>query len=432
MVIEMKGKYYTMKDVQKMIVIQSVIDKKRTGKEASEVLNISERQIWRLVKKAKDKGVDNLTHGNCNRVPKNKISDDIINKVVELKKSHNYEDANFRHFTELLNERENIKISYSTVYNILKKHGFVSKNKHRDRIIHRRRKRKEHEGDLVQVDGTPFAWFGDNKMYSIHGFIDDATGKILGLYMMKNECLLGYLETLRYMLKHYGIPKILYPDKYSVFFPTSKQKISIEEELEGKKNPTTQFMNIVSTLGINMFPASTSQAKGRIERLWKTLQDRLITEFRINNITTPEQANEFFTKFIPKYNKKFAVKPASNISHFSKVPDYINLDLLLCAKLQRVIDNSGSFTINGQRFQIINNKILPNVKVDIYISKKRDITVIHNNIEYKVICGLDVPSKYSTLTAKQLYKENNTKVVEFATNMLTYDSKINEPLLTSS
>lgn len=428
----MKGKYYTMKDVQKMIVIQSVIDKKRTGKEASEVLNVTERQIWRLVKKAKEKGIDNLTHGNCNKIPKNKVSEDIVNKVVELKKSHEYEDANFRHFTELLNERENIKLSYSTVYNILKKHGFVSKNKHRDKIIHRRRKRKEHEGDLVQVDGTPFAWFENGEMYSIHGFIDDATGKILGLYMMKNECLLGYLETLRYMLKHYGVPKILYPDKHSVFFPTIKQKISIEEELEGKKNPTTQFMNIVSTLGINMFPASTSQAKGRIERLWKTLQDRLITEFRINNITTPEQANEFFTKFIPKYNKKFAVKPASDISHFSKVPDYINLDLLLCAKLQRVIDNSGSFTINGQRFQIINNKILPNVKVDIYISKKRGITVIHDNVEYKVICGLDVPSKYSTLTAKQLYKENNAKVVEFATNMLTYDSKINEPLLTSS
>lgn len=428
----MKGKYYTMKDVQKMIVIQSVIDKKRTGKDASEVLNISERQVWRLVKKAKEKGIDELTHGNCNRVAKNKTPDEIVNKVVELKKSHNYENANFRHFTELLAERENIKLSYSTVYNIMKQHGFVSKNKHKDKIVHRRRRRKEHEGELVQADGTPYAWFEDGKMYSIHGFIDDATGKVLGLYMMKNECLLGYLEALRYMLKHFGIPKNLYPDKYSVFFPTAKQKVSIEEQLEGKKIPTTQFMNIVSTLGINMFPASTSQAKGRIERLWKTLQDRLITEFRINNITTPEQANEFFTKFIPKYNQKFAVEAANEVSHFSKVPDYINLDLLLSIKLQRVIDNAGSFTINGQKFQIINNKILPNVKVDIYISKKRGITVIHDNSEYKVICGSDVPNKYSSITASQLYKENNAKIVDFAMRMLAYDSKVNEPILISS
>ena len=421
-----------MKEVNRMIVIQSIIDNKRTGKEASEVLNLSERQIWRLVKKAKDKGIDNLKHGNCNKIPKNKVTDDIINKIVELKKSYNYEDANIMHFTELLGERENISLSYSTVYNILKKKGIISKNKHKDRKTHRRRKRKEHEGELVQADGTPFDWFGDGKLYSVHGYIDDATGKVLGLYMMKNECLLGYLETLRYMLKHNGVPKILYPDKYSVFFPTKKQTVTIEEQLEGKKTPTTQFMRIITTLGIKMFPASTSQAKGRIERLWKTLQDRLVTEFRINNITTPDEANKFFEKYIPSYNKKFAIKPASEKSYFSKVPDYINLDLLLCAKLTSVIDNAGSFTIQGQRFQIINNKILPNSKVDIYMSKKKGIIVLHGNTEYNVLCGEDVPSKYSTKTAKQLYQENNKKVVEFATNMLSYDNKVNEPLLTSS
>ena len=191
-------------------------------------------------------------------------------------------------------------------------------------------------------------------------------------------------------------------------------------------------MRIITTLGIKMFPASTSQAKGRIERLWKTLQDRLVTEFRINNIKTPDEANKFFEKYIPSYNKKFAIKPASEKSYFSKVPDYINLDLLLCAKLTRVIDNAGSFTIQGQRFQIINNKILPNSKVDIYMSKKKGIIVLHGNTEYNVLCGEDVPSKYSTKTAKQLYQENNKKVVEFATNMLSYDNKVNEPLLTSS
>lgn len=428
----MKGNVYTMTEVKKMIVIQSVIDNKRTGKEASKALNISERQVWRLVKKAKEGGIDKIRHGNYNKVPKNKVPDDIINKVIELKKSYKYELANFKHFTELLKEKEGINLSYSSVYNILKKNGFDSKNSHKERKTHRRRKRKEHEGDLVQADGTPYDWFEDGRMHSIHGFIDDATGKILGLYMMDNECLLGYLESLRYMLKNYGIPKVIYPDKYSVFFPTKKQKLTTEEELEGKTEPTTQFMNIITTLGIIMYPASTSQAKGRIERLWRTLQDRLITEFRINNIKTIDQANEFFKTFIPKYNKKFAVPASSDISHFSKVPDYINLDLLLCAKLTRVIDNAGSFTIQGKRFQIIDNKILPNVKVNIYMSKTKGIIVIHDNTEYKVICGNDVPSKYSTITAQKLYQENNDNVVEFVTNMLTYDSKINEPLLTSS
>ena len=135
-----------MDEVKKMIVIQSVIDNKRTGKEASVALNLSERQIWRLVKKVKEGGIDKIKHGNYSRIPKNKISEDIVNKIIELKKSYEYELANFKHFTELLEERENIKLSYSTVYNILKKNGFTSKNNHKERRTHRRRKRKEHEG----------------------------------------------------------------------------------------------------------------------------------------------------------------------------------------------------------------------------------------------------------------------------------------------
>ena len=432
MVIKMKGTNYSMEEVKKITVVQTVVDGKRTGKEASELLGLSERQIWRLVKKVKENGISGIKHGNCNKEPKNKIPEEVVTKIIELKKKYEYEDANFNHFRDLLEEKENIKISYSCLYNILKRNGFVSKNKHKDRIIHRRRKRKSHEGDLVQADGTPFAWFEDGIMYSVHGFIDDATGKVLGLYMTKNECLLGYLEALRYMLNNFGIPKVIYPDKYSVFFPTSKQTVSIEEQLQGKETPTTQFMDIVSTLGIHMYPASTSQAKGRIERLWRTLQDRLITEFRINNIKTPEQANAFFAKYIPKYNKQFAVQAEEKETHFSKVPDYIVLDTLLSIKLQRVIDNSGTFTINGQRFQILNNKILPNVKVNIYINKKNGITVIHNDIRYKVICGNDVPSYYSTHTMNELYRQNNEKVVEFALSLLTFDNKINEPILTSS
>lgn len=428
----MKGSCYSMKEVKKLTVIQTVIDGKRTAKEASEVLELSERQIWRLVKKIKEGGLDGIKHGNCKRTPKNKIESEVVDKIIQLKKSHNYEDANFRHFRDLLEERENIKISYSCLYNIMSKNGFVSKNKHKDRVVHRRRRRKEHEGDLVQADGTPFAWFEDGILYSIHGFIDDATGKVLGLYMTKNECLLGYLEALRYMLKKFGIPKVIYPDKYSVFFPTKKQKLSIEEQLEGKDTPTTQFMRIVSFLGVQMFPASTSQAKGRIERLWRTLQDRLITEFRIHNIKTPEQANLFFKTYIPKYNTQFAIKPENEENHFSKVPDYIDLDLLLSIKFQRKIDNSGSFTIQSQRFQIINNKILPNVKVDIYINQKNGITVIHNDVRYKVICGNDVPSRYSTHTMNSLYRENNEKLVDFALSMLSFDNKKNEPILVGS
>ena len=122
------------------------------------------------------------------------------NKIIQLKLSPLYRDTNFTHFQELLQENENISISYTSVYRILTSAGIKSKKKHKERKIHRRRKRKEFEGDLVQADGTPFDWFQDGHMYSLHGFIDDATSKVLGLYMCEHECLLGYLEATRQML----------------------------------------------------------------------------------------------------------------------------------------------------------------------------------------------------------------------------------------
>ena len=162
--------------------------------------------------------------------------------------------------------------------------------------------------------------------------------------MCKNECLLGYLEVLRQTLENFGIPISLYPDKYSVFFPPKKvdDHITIEEQLNGRQKGITQFGRIVEELGIEMFPASSPQAKGRIERLWETLQSRLVTEFRINHITTMEQANDFFKDYIEKYNTKFSVKANNSQSVFLKLPKRYNLDELLCVRFERVIDNAGA------------------------------------------------------------------------------------------
>lgn len=131
--------------------------------------------------------------------------------------------------------------------------------------------------------------------------------------MCKNECLLGYLEVLRQTIENYGIPISLYPDKYSVFFPPKKvnDHITVEEQLNGREKGITQFGRIVEELGITMFPTSSPQAKGRIERLWETLQSRLVTEFRINKITNMEQANKFLINYIEKYNSRFSVEPIS-------------------------------------------------------------------------------------------------------------------------
>ena len=181
-----------------------------------------------------------------------------------------------------------------------------------------------------------------------------------------------------------------------------------------------------------MFAASTSQAKGRIERLWNTFQDRLITEFKINKIETITEANEFLKSYIKKYNKRFAVKAKNEESNFVPVPSYIDLDLLLAIKITRKIDSSGSFTIKNKKFQILNNNIMPKSTINIYISKKIGIIAEHNNTKYKVICSDNLPSKYSSISMNEFYKEHYQDLYSFALSLLTYDAKEKEPLLVTS
>lgn len=239
---------------------------------------------------------------------------------------------------------------------------------------------------MLQADGTPFDWFGNGEKYSLHGFIDDATGKITGLYMCKNECLLGYLEVLRQTLENYGIPISLYPDKYSVFFPPKKvnDHITIEEQLNGREKGITQFGRIVEELGIEMFAASSPQAKGRIERLWETLQSRLTTEFRINHITTIEEANKFLESYIEKYNLQFSVSARRTKSVYLKLPKRYDLDELLCVRFERTIDNAGVFSINNSKFQIMDRSLPPKTKVQVYLSQKIGMRVKSNNKVYDV------------------------------------------------
>lgn len=373
-------------EIKRATLIEACINGQCTVKQVADALGLSERRVKQIKKEVKENGVKSISHGNRGRKPKNTIPNDTRKKILELRSSYEYELSNFKHFQELLKERENIDISYSALYNILHNAGIKSPKKHRKSKLHHRRKRKESEGMMLQADGTPFDWFDNGDKYSLHGFIDDATGKITGLYMCKNECLLGYLEVLRQTLENFGIPISLYPDKYSVFFPPKKvnDHITIEEQLNGREKGITQFGRIVEELGISMFAASSPQAKGRVERLWETLQSRLVTEFRINKIKTIEDANRFFPEYIKKYNSKFAVDPINKKTMFLKLPKKYNLDELLCVRFERIIDNAGVFSINNSKFQIMDKRLPPKTKIQIYLSEKFGMIVKSNNKVYDV------------------------------------------------
>lgn len=420
------------KEIKKYTVIQNVISGLYTVPHAAKLLDLSDRQIQRLKKEVLLKGPEGVIHKSKGRKSNHYINELTVKRIVELKHSYPYEKANITHFKELLQENEGINLSYSCIYSHLKQKGISSPRKHKKVKLHHMRKRKAYFGELIQTDGTPYDWFEIGKRYSIHGYIDDATGIPLALYMCESECLLGYLEITRQMLTNYGIPMSIYSDRFSVFFPPTSAKLTIEEELAGIDKPKTQFSQILDELAVNLIPASSSQAKGRIERLWNTLQDRLITEFRIHNIKTIEQANEFFPNFIIAYGKKFGVKPEKEESRFIQLPKYVNLDILLATKFTRVIDNAGCFSFYNKKFQVIADYIPPKTKLNILISKKIGIKAEYLGKYYDVITCEDLPTNNSSKDLNKVFKEKEINNIIFATYLLSQDAKQIHPLLVSS
>jgi len=376
----------TEQELRKFNLINYAIDGKCTVKQVAEALSLTERRVKQLKKEMKLKGAAAVIHGNRGKKPAHAISNELSETIISLKQNYEYEVSNFKHFKELIEEHNGIKVSYSALHSTLSKAKIKSPKKHKKSKLHPRRKRKESAGIMLQADGTPHAWFGGNEKYSLHGFIDDATGMITGLYMCKYECLLGYLEVTRQTLCNFGIPLTLYPDKYSVFFPakSAEHVLTVQEQLTGEMKSVTQFGRIMKELGINMFAASSSQAKGRIERLWDTLQSRLVTEFRVHKITTVEQANDFLPKYIKKYNAQFAVLPENPKSAFIPFPIKSSLNELLCVKILRSIDNSGGFSLNNCKFQVNTKDIPPRARVTILISQKIGIKVLYKDVKYSV------------------------------------------------
>jgi len=388
------------KTLVKLTVIQGAAEGRYTVKEAARKLSLSERRIKQLKKAFREQGVGAVIHGNSARHPANYTDEHMREHIISLKKSVLYEQANFTHFKELLAERENIQVSYTTLSNILKEAGITSKRKHRtEGRRYRIRGRRAAFGEMLQADATSYDWFGSGQRCALHGFIDDATGKITGLYFCQNECLMGYLEVLRQTLTKYGVPGELYADKAGIFVVHAKKQEhwTVEEMLAGRPLDKTQFGSIVEErLGITMLSAHTPQAKGRIERLWGTLQDRLPVWFKLEGVTGIEQANRSIRRFISSFNSKFAVEPSKQESAFVPLDASDDLDTLLTARYERTTDNCGCFSFHHFMFQIDSQKPLAKKKIVFLFSQKIKFTAFYENTYYPVTClGLKAHKRIS-------------------------------------
>jgi transposase len=333
------------------VVIRRVLSGKLSVEEAAALLGLSERQVWRLRRRFEESGAVGLWHRNRGKTPPNKIAEAVRERIVALARSR-YEGLNDSHLAELLAEREGIRISRRSLQRVLRAAGIKSPRKHRAPRYRSRRERRPAEGMLVLVDASPHRWFGaDRPKASLLAAIDDATGQVLGGIFREEEDAAGYFALLGQLLSGYGVPLAVYSDRHGIFWRSGRERESREEELSGNREPT-QLGRAFGELEIELILANSPQAKGRVERLFGTFQDRLVSELRLASITTIAGANAFLPTYLPRHNARFAVAPADPTPAWRPLPTRQSVDAVCCFKYARLVAADSTVRLDGVVLQL--------------------------------------------------------------------------------
>ncbi len=384
----MKEVKLRMNEKEKYEVIKELVDHKRNKNRASKKLNISRRQVNRLIIKYKEKGKAGFVHGNRTKKPVNALNNSISKDIITLYKNKYY-DFNFNHFKEFLESKENIKVSYKFIYKILTNEGILSpkarkktkreyakrklleekkinlnmKQEQIESIIsheisleeaHPRLEKPKYFGEIIEQDGSIHKWFGEIKT-CLHLAIDKATSTIVGAYFDKQETLNGYYHVFYQILTNYGIPYKFFTDNRTVF---NYIKLNPDKRTSDK-DVLTQYGYACKQLGVDLETSSVSQAKGLIERTNGTFQGRLIQELRLNGITTIKEANKYLIEvFVPNFNKRFALDYKKFESVFEKSPSKETINYTLAILTPRKIDNGNAIKYYGKYYHpYLNNSI---------------------------------------------------------------------------
>ncbi len=381
-------------------VINRFIDKSISRQQAASLLGLSTRQITRLKKGVLTSGAESLIHKNTGRKPAHAVTDETKEAVLKIYSRPELSRANFLHFKDILLADFGIALSYSALSSILKNAGFESPKKKKIRHRTHRRTRKPHPGQLIQIDATPYEWFGGNTKYALHGAIDDATGNVVGLFLTQNECLYGYLETMRQCCVDFGVPQTIYSDNHTIFRSPKTGKLTMDELIAGKTVHLTQFGRSMHELGIDLIFAKTPQAKGRIERLWVTLQSRLPVEFAKRGITTVADANRFLEEeYKELFNQRFSVEPEAE-SIFVPLAEGMDIDTILCVKHKRKTDAAGTFSFKNRCFQILDEGfpiINARREIEVLLNPRYGIRIAYGGRIYETIRYLKPQNKNASI-----------------------------------
>jgi transposase len=334
----------TTKEQNRLQTLNGVLEKHWPMREAAKVMGVSERQGWRILAAYRKEGAAALAHGNRGRTPANTIPQALCQQVVTLARER-YCGVNHSHLVELLEERDGITLSRSTLRRLLIRAGMPSPRRGRSPRHRYRRQRMPQEGMLLQIDGSHHRWLEDRgPQLTLFLAIDDATGTVPYALFREREDTLGYFDLLKVIINRCGIPLGVYTDRHSIFH--------VERGPNKGNVPFTQFGRALRELGITHVRANSPEAKGRVERANGTFQDRLVSELRLSGASNIAEANLVLRDFLPCFNRRFGVPAAQPGRAYRPVSLGMNIDGILCVKERRRVARDNTVQYRQRTLQL--------------------------------------------------------------------------------
>lgn len=346
--------FYISKQKTKEHYIRLFCAGKITQRKCASLIGCSNTSVVAMKKRYLLKGHSAFINGHTGHKSNNRIDDVQRERIVALYQTQ-WKGMPIKGFCEMLQKYHGIKISYQCVLKILREHTILPpRTWHLKPNEHKPRKERERAGELVQMDASLHDWFMNGHYVTLHGGIDDATHAVTGLYFCENECRLGYNEVLRQTWQRYGLPSAYYIDRHSSFVKSSRIKDKTRQErLEYSKNEHTHFVDLCASLDIEVILALSPQGKGRIERLWQTLQGKLPFIFRFLKIDTLDKANGFILSWLDEFNERFTIPAQNKNAAWRSLPDRFDYHYALSVKFTCKTDAYGVFTFHGTDFELL-------------------------------------------------------------------------------
>jgi transposase len=380
----------SVREIEKLKIIADVIEKRISRRKAAIRLNLSSRQIRRLIKRFKAEGASGLINKHRNSVSNRKLSDEVKTKVLSLYKEK-YPDFGPTFFCEKLFELHRITLSKETARKWLIEEGSLQR-KRKIKVRRQLRERKPCFGEMLQLDGSHHDWFeGRRGKAVLMSFIDDATGMVYAKFY-EYEGTIPAMSLLKDYIKEYGLPMSIYSDRHTTYKSTDKNKEAL-----------SRFERALFELGIELMHAHTPQAKGRVERLFGTLQDRLVKEMRLKNISDINTANNFLKEYLPIYNKKFNVIPLDDTDVNVRIDKTVNLDNYLCIKQERTVKNDNTISYNSKLYQLELLIRAKKVTVEEHLDNSLHLKYNGGYIKYKEIIKRPVKAAEKIITIRKEY-----------------------------